>query len=159
MTDDADIVRVLGEDHAIVREALDHLGRLAQAPAPRKRSALARVAAVVRHHIDREEKVLYAILERIFETQEQALEGYGHHALIHQALATLESLDPASPAWGEAFEELRARVDEHLHFQEEILFDRLRLVFDPIALRALGREFRAGPAPSAWPRHCKALRA
>jgi iron-sulfur cluster repair protein YtfE (RIC family) len=97
--------------------------------------ALAQLADALRRHADEEEEVLLPALRRAAggELRAQLTDSVRQHRVIDRLLGELREL-PTGPGKRQRFEELRARVEEHIRETEATVF--------PQALRTLSRPER-----------------
>jgi hypothetical protein len=118
------------------REILQQLSRAFESE-----SAYAEFKALFHLYADSIERVLYSVLENIFESQEEVLEAYGRHQVVRERIKLIDLLSPASSEWQTAIGELQDCYRRNVEDEQFILFPKLQIVFDPRALEVLAEQF------------------
>jgi hemerythrin superfamily protein len=136
---EGDIIRILLEQHAQVR---DLFAEIQQAPAAERKEPFDRLRRLLAVHETGEEIVLRPKAADA-EWKDVATERNQEESEANQVLANLEDLDPASEAFLATLQEFERAVDEHAEAEESQEFPRVLDALDEDERRKLGERLRA----------------
>jgi Hemerythrin HHE cation binding domain len=132
----------LKRDHAGIQALFEKVAKTSEDSPSTRARCFQELTSVLLSHIDLEERVFYSILENIFEAQDLVLEAYGEHTVMKEQLKNLATLGYESPDWPAHFSDLQCTFERHGEEEEGPLFHKLKVIFDPLALKELGRQYR-----------------
>ena len=106
-----------------------------------RRAAQKQLAVILTGHANAEESVLYPALARVNEKGHAGM-GYSEQAAAKMHMATLEILNPMSPAYLDKLEQVRGAIAHHMFEEEGTWFLELKNKTSPADVGKLTQRFR-----------------
>jgi hypothetical protein len=125
----------LAEEHGEVSAMMKHVSKSNDEQV--RREHYAKIRAELLSHERAELAEVYPSLAR-YETTREIAELHAREATqLESAIRAVDALDPASAAWGLAFERLLALVEEHVDHEEKHFFPKAQAAIGEQAAEAL----------------------
>lgn len=141
-----DAVVLLRDDHAEARSLLKMLSGSSERAVQKREKALAKVATALWVQMQLEEEIFYAAFEGALDSADdevRALEARAEHESVKAALRRLEGCDVGSTHFRAMAKVVHDLVDHHANEDERETFPRVRKLFTPAQLLALGTRMAA----------------
>lgn len=131
----------LAEEHG---EVAAMMKRLSKSPDPQaRREHYARIRSELLSHERAELAEIYPALIPYDVTREMVMLHNREAAQLESAIRAVDALDPASEAWGLAFERLRAFVEQHVEQEEKHFFPKAQAALGDAAAETLRTRYEA----------------
>lgn len=116
------ILDVLKDEHTEIIQLLNRISRSHEVAS--KKKFYQEMKEKLFAHMEAEELTLYAGLKGQSNDNAQSLadDGEFEHKQVRDSFEMLEGMEFNSEEWSELFEEIKASLEEHVEFEESILF-------------------------------------
>lgn len=135
-----DALSFLKKDHAKVKELLETLSKTTSRAVRTRLLLLEEVSNLLKLHEDIEETLFYPSIKEKSKTRELTLEAYQEHHIVDLDLKEIVKLDPKSDEWKAKLTVLKEHVEHHVHEEEDVLFPKVKEVFDKTILESMGEK-------------------
>lgn len=138
-----DIFERLKREHEAMNRKLERLETPASLTNEKRAELLSSLRDELTTHLLAEQEVFYqALLERI-EDQDLLLEAFEEHAVVGRLLEDIEIHGVRDPRFGARVSDLKFVVDQHVAFEESVIFETARKHLPPDEAKALCAQLEA----------------
>lgn len=131
----------LAEEHGEVAALMKPVSKSSDAEF--RREHYPRIRAELLSHERAELTVVYAMLSNYLDTRDVAAAHNVEAQQLEQAIAELDALDYATPAWGPAFERVYAMVQQHVAEEENSFFPKAQTLLGEAETNAMLDRYEA----------------
>lgn len=136
------IYSVLSGEHDEVRTLITLLEASPDALAGTREPALAKLRRELLSHSEAEDLAVYSRVNEHLPTSELIKHARKEHEEIEQHLNALLTTDVRSKEWKEHLRMLKHALEHHVHEEESVIFDRMRIYYTDAQARDMAKDFQ-----------------
>ena len=138
-----DIFDRLKKEHEAVSRHFERLEAPSSLTNEKRSELLSGLRDELTTHLLAEQEVFYhALLERL-DDQDLLLEAFEEHTVVERLLEDIEIHGVRDPRFGARVSDLKFVVDQHVAFEESVIFETARKHLPPDEAKALGARLEA----------------
>ncbi|GAC1583765.1 MAG: hemerythrin domain-containing protein [Polyangiales bacterium] len=136
-----DALKLLKQDHKVVKELFEKVDSMSDRALKAKRLTVDKIIAELSIHAQIEEKIFYpSIRSASAEIESVVLESFEEHAIGKRLLSELKTMSAEDERFDAKVTVLKEMVEHHVEEEEDELFPKVRRAMDAKALEALGQK-------------------